>query len=183
MRVEDCYWVGEIRRPHGIKGEVKAYFDVDYLEEYIEMESVYLLTGQKLTPFFVAQFRAIGPNLAILAFRDIVSREMAESLSGSGMYLPTDQLPDLEDGQFYYHDVIGYQVSDQELGLLGEIRNIVEMPAQDVMVMDYEGSEILIPITENFVLSADHETKQVMTNLPEGLIDIYLPNKPSPPQN
>lgn len=173
MLVDDCYWVGEIRKAHGLRGEVKAFFDVDYLEEYIEMESVYLLNGNKLTPFFISKFRPIGPNLAILSFRDITTREASEDIQGLGMYLPLDQLPDLKDGQFYYHDIIGYTVEDQKEGTLGTVKEIQEMPASDLLIMSYKGGNVLIPITDEIVLLADHSNKKVITNLPEGLLEIY----------
>lgn len=174
MRVEDCYWVGEIRKAHGIKGEVKAYFDVHYLEEYLDMESVYLLNEDKLIPFFINKMRAIGPNLAILSLRDIVTRNDAEAINGYGMYLPLDQLPELAEGQFYYHDVIGFTVEDKSAGVLGEVKEFREMPAHDLMVMRYKGADVLIPVTKEFVIEADSTNKKIITNLPEGLVEVYI---------
>ncbi len=173
MLIDECYWVGEIRKAHGIKGEVKAYFDVDYLEEYIDMESVYILNGNKLTPFFVSKINPIGPNLAILTLRDVHTREDAEAIFGMEMYLPLDALPELEEGQFYYHDIIGFSVEDQNLGILGTVKEVQEMPASDLLIMHYKGADVMIPITDQIVLKADVPNGKVFTNLPEGLLEIY----------
>ena len=174
MRIEDCYLVGQVRKAHGIKGEVKAYFDVDHLEEYLDMESVYLLKDDKLTPFFIEQFRTSGADHALLRFRGVFDRTQAESLYGMDMFLPLDTLPELDAGQFYYHEVIGYTVEDENLGTLGKVKDFYETPHQDLMVMLYQGIETLIPTNHQIVIEADQERKVVLTRLPEGFLDIYL---------
>ena len=179
MLVEDCYLVGQILKPHGISGEVKAYFDVDFIEDYEDMESVFLLRVNKLTPFSLEEFRSIAPNQAVVRFQGIYDRTQAETLVGCEMYLPLSELPELEEGQFYYHEVIGYQVVDAKLGPLGTVRKIVEMPGNDLMEMEYEGKEVLIPMSKTIVLGADHVGSILNTDLPEGLLEVYLtPPKP-----
>ena len=173
MHLDDCYYVGTIGKAHGILGEVKVLLDVDEPQEYTEMESVYLLRRKKLTPFFIDAIRVNGPQHLLVKFRGIHSRDEAEAISGSDIYLPLDLLPDLEDGQFYYHDVIGYQVVDNVLGPLGEVKYFHEMAQNDLLVMSYKDVEVLIPVSWDVVLKADHEKKQVITQLPEGLIEVY----------
>lgn len=174
MLLDDCYFVGTIGKAHGISGEVKVLLDVDDLEEYTEMESVYVLLGNKLTPFFIENIRVNGPQHLLVKFKDIFDREGAEAIAHCQLYLPLDQLPELEPGQFYYHDVIGYTVSDKQLGLLGEVMYFQEMPQNDLLVMQYKDKEVLIPVNWDVVLEADHDNKLVLTNLPDGLLEIYL---------
>lgn len=179
MLVEDCFLLGEVRRPHGINGEVKAFFDVDFVDDYEDLESVYLLIGGKLTPFFVEEFRYTTSNVVVLRFKGYFNRDQVEALSGCEMYLPLAELPPLVEGQFYYHEVIGYQVHDAQLGALGHVAKIVEMPGSDLIEMDYLGKEVLIPITRTIVLRADSATKILHTNLPEGLLEVYT-TEPKP---
>jgi 16S rRNA processing protein RimM len=179
MLVEDCFLLGEIRRPHGINGEVKAFFDVDFIDDYEDLESVYLLIGGKLTPFFVEEFRYTTSNVVVLRFKGIFNRDQVEGLSGCEMYLPISELPALEEGQFYYHEVIGHQVVDAELGPLGHVDKILEMPGNDLIEMRYAGKEVLIPITRTIVLRADNVAKVLHTHLPEGLLEVYT-TEPKP---
>jgi 16S rRNA processing protein RimM len=173
MLVEDCFLLGEVRRPHGILGEVKAFFDVDFIDDYEDLESVYLLIGGKLTPFFIEEFRYTSSNVVVLRFKGYFNRDQVEALSGSEMYLPLSDLPKLKDDQFYYHEVIGYQVVDATHGPLGHVRKITEMPGHDLIEMDYLGKEVLIPISRAIVLRADTATQTLHTALPEGLLEIY----------
>jgi 16S rRNA processing protein RimM len=174
MRVEDCFLLGRILKPHGLHGECKVYFDVDDIEDYEELESVYVLEGTKLTPFFVESVNPQGPNLALVSFRNIIDRTAAENVAGFELYLPLDELPELEPGKFYYHEIKGYTVVDAQLGTLGTVLKVEELPAQPVVVMNYQGHEVLIPIAGDIVGAADHTTKTLHVNLPNGLLEVYI---------
>jgi 16S rRNA processing protein RimM len=174
MRVEDCFLLGRILKAHSLRGECKVYLDVDDIEDYEEMESVYVLQGTKLTPFFVEELNIQGPNQAIVRFKGILDRTQAEDLQGMEIYLPLEELPELEDDQFYFHEIKGFTIVDANLGPLGQVMGVEEFPAQPVIVMRYQGKEILIPIAGNIVGKIDREGKTLATILPEGLLEIYL---------
>ena len=83
-------------------------------------------------------------------------------------------LPKLNDDQFYYHEIINYQVNDRTLGPLGKVKEVYSTGAQDVIIMVYKGVEVLIPLTDEIVPKVDKGKKEVITQLPEGLVDVYL---------
>jgi 16S rRNA processing protein RimM len=179
MKLEDCFYLGVVRKAHGIQGEVKVYLDVDDITEYIDQESVYLLTEGKLTPFFIDNFRVIGSQQAVLKIRGIGDRTEAENLYGTEIYLPADELAPLSGSQFYYHEIIGFQVEDEVLGELGKVLRVDEMPAQDLVVMEWNGHEALIPITDEIILRADRERQVLISHLPEGLLEVYGADQPA----
>lgn len=174
MRIEDCFLLGRVLKAHSLHGECKAYFDVDDIEDYEELESVYLLQGNQLTPFFVEYIRPQGPNLAIVKFRGVDGRNQADDLHGTEMYLPADQLPTLSDQQFYFHEIKGFTLVDDKLGPLGQVLRVDEFPAQAVIVMRWQGREVLIPVVSQFVGKIDREARTLQTHLPDGLVDIYM---------
>lgn len=173
MKVEDCFYLGSVRKAHGIQGEVKVYLDVDDITEYKRQESVYLLKEGKLTPVFIEKFRAISDQQAVIKFRDLTNRNDAEALYGTEMYLPADLLPPLSGTQFYYHEIIGYTLVDETLGELGKVIRVDEMPAQDLVVFAWKGNEALVPITDEIILRADREKQHLISKLPDGLLDVY----------
>ena len=173
MNIDACYQLGYIVRTHGVKGQVVAFFDVDYPEDYEELESVFLQLNGKLVPFFINALDIQPNGRIILKFEDVDSIVEAEKLKNIPLYLPLDQLPELDEDQFYFHEVIGYSVVDEQLGELGTIREIYEMPYQDLMAMDYQGVEVLIPVQDELILRADKTARKLYVNLPEGLVDIY----------
>lgn len=174
MRIEDCFLLGRINKAHSLHGECKVYLDVDFIEDYEEMESVYVLQGTKLTPFFIEKFSIQGPNQAIVKFKGILDRTMAEDLQGSDIYLPADELQELDEDQFYFHEIIGFLIVDAALGTLGYVVRVEEFPAQAVIVMLYQQKEILIPIAGDIVGKIDRTAKTLATKLPDGLLEVYL---------
>ncbi|WP_034256579.1 ribosome maturation factor RimM [Adhaeribacter aquaticus] len=181
MNIDACYQLGYIVRTHGVKGQVIAFFDVDYPEDYEELESVFLQLNGKLVPFFIDALDIQPNGRIIIKFEDVDSIVEAEKLKNTQLYLPLENLPELDEDQFYFHEVIGYLIVDKTLGDLGTVKEIYEMPYQDLMAMDYQGTEVLIPIQDELILRADKAEKKLFVNLPEGLVDIYLnPTAPEP---
>lgn len=177
MTIDECYQLGGIGKTHGLKGFVVAYLDVDDVEAYRKMKSVWLEllpTPGKLTAFTVERVQPQAADRVLLKFEGIDSVEAAEPLRNAKLYKALEELPELEDNQFYFHDVVGYTVVDEELGELGTVETFYEMPQQDLMGMRYQGQEVLIPVVDELVLHADEAARTLHVRLPEGLLDVYL---------
>ncbi|RYU97211.1 ribosome maturation factor RimM [Emticicia agri] len=179
MTKEDCYLLGKITKTHGLKGELAIWLDVDYPEDYEELDSVLLEIKGELVPHFVEEIQ-IRPNKSIIKFEDIDTIEEAQKLVNCDIYLPEDNLPELEDDdQFYYHEIISYDVIDEEKGKLGKVLAVYTSDRQDLIAMQYEGKEILIPIDDDIVKTVNREKKELYTNLPNGLLEVYLEDSTS----
>lgn len=173
MAKQEYFELGALAKPHGIKGALHAFLDVDDPYEYDELTSVFVQEGQELVPYFIDDIQ-IKPNLNLIFFEGIDSVDKAKELVGKKLFLPMSFLPKLKDNQYYYHEIIGYQVEDQSLGLLGIVKEVVSLGAQDVVVMIYQNREVLIPLTEEIIPKVDKKEKVIQTILPEGLLEIYL---------
>lgn len=175
MQVDECYQLGYILKPHGLQGELDVFLDVDFPEDYQELESVFVeLPGSgTLVPFFIEHI-SITPKKSVVKFEDIDTIEQAEGLIKASLYLPLNTLPELEDYQFYFHEIIGFTVQDKNEGPLGTVKDVYAANGQDLLAMDYKNREILIPISNEIVPRVDKAQKIIFTHLPEGLLDIYL---------
>lgn len=174
MTINDCFFLGKVTKPHGIKGEVVLWLDVDVPEHYSEMDSVFLNIKDDLVPFFIDNIQIRGKK-SIAKFEDIDTIEKTQPLIGLDMYLPLNLLPKLDGNKFYYHEVIGYSVFDAgEKKTVGVLKAIYEGSGQDLMAIDIEGVEALIPIVDEIIRRVDHENKIINVDLPSGLIDLYL---------
>ncbi len=173
MAKQEYFELGALAKPHGIKGALHAFLDVDDPYEYDELTSVFVQEKQELVPYFIDDIQ-IKPNLNLIFFEGIDSVDKAKELVGKKLFLPMSFLPKLKDNQFYYHEIIGYQVDDQSLGLLGIVKEVVSLGAQDVVVMIYQNREVLIPLTEEIIPKVNKKEKVIQTILPEGLLEIYL---------
>lgn len=175
MTVEQCFEVGVVLRPHGLQGEVTISLDVDFPEEYSEMESVFLLQNGNLVPFFIDSLKLKNKE-AFVKFEDIDSKEQALSIKGLPLYLPLDLLPELEPDQFYFHEIIDFTIEDEKEGVLGVVNEVYEAGHQDLIGMMYKGKEVLIPINDHIIQKVDRANKKLHVLMPEGLLELYLNN-------
>ncbi len=172
MNFESCFQLGYILKTHGLKGELVLVIDADNPQEYSELESVFVEINKKLVPFFMERFQLNGAK-AISKFEEIDSIEQAKGFKGAKLYLPLDFLPELEGG-YYFHELIGFKVIDSNEGELGVISGVFDSGSQDLMAMQYQAKEVLIPLTDEVVTKVDKIAKTIYTTLPNGLLDIYL---------
>ena len=173
MIIDDCFKLGHIVKKHGLKGELSILLDVDYPEDYTELESVFVEVNKQLVPFFI-EYLQLNGDRGIIKFEDVDDLPTAERLLKADLYLPAENLPTLEEGQFYYHEVVGYTVVDKSLGELGPIAEVYEFPTQDLLGVTYQSKEVLIPINDDIITNVDHDNKTMQVDLPEGLVDVYL---------
>ncbi|MCC5930666.1 MAG: 16S rRNA processing protein RimM [Cyclobacteriaceae bacterium] len=173
MKVENCFLLGYIIKPHGNQGNLQLFIDADYPESYNNLESVFVKIRDKLVPFFIHSIRIQG-NKAVVSFEDVSDMEAAEKLKGLEVYLPDHMLPAMDEGSFYYHDIIGFTVTDKSTGELGVVENVYTQGIQDLISMRYKGKEILIPVIDEIILKADAEEKKLHVDLPDGLIDVFF---------
>ncbi|MBP9990324.1 MAG: 16S rRNA processing protein RimM [Bacteroidales bacterium] len=172
MNKEECYYLGKITKPYGLKGEVILFLDVDDPCEYADLDSAFVEIKGNLIPYFF-QIQNLNGNKATLAFEDI-SKEEALSLVGCELYLPLSNLPKLTGNQFYYHEVIGFKIIDSEYGDIGVLRTIIEYPAQPLLQIMKDETEILIPLIDQVIDKVDRAQKTIFITAPAGLIDLYL---------
>lgn len=179
MTKDDCYLVGKLTKTHGLKGEMAIWLDVDYPEEYEELESILVEMKGELIPYFVEEIQ-IRANKSIIKFEDIDTIEAAQKLINCDLYLPNDNLEELDDDQFYYHEIIGFIIVDDTQGKLGTVTAVYTAEAQDLIAMNYQNKEVLIPVSDEIVKTIDREKKELYTDLPAGLIEVYLDEDGTP---
>ena len=174
MQKEDCFYLGKIVKKYSFKGELLVKLDTDDPIIYTKMESVFIDKNKNLIPFFIERSSLHKSTLLRVKFEDIDSEEDADKLLKSELYLPLEFLPQLTGNKFYYHEIFGFEAEDLSFGLIGIIKGVNDNTNQAILEIDRNGSEILIPLIDDFIKSVDRAQKKIILEVPEGLIDIYL---------
>ncbi len=174
MRKEDCFYLGKIAKKFSFKGEVLIYLDTDEPELYENMESVFVEFNKNLVPFFIENSSLHKNDFLRVKFEDVDDEAEADSILNCSIYLPIAMLPKLEGNKFYFHEVIGFEIEDQRLGVFGKIVSINDTSAQPLFEVINGNVEILVPMIDQFLVKIDRENKKVIMNLPEGLVEMYL---------
>lgn len=174
MRKEECFYLGKIAKKFSFKGEVLIYLDTDEPELYENMESVFVELGKNLVPFFIENSSLHKNDFLRVRFEDVKTEDEADEILGSAVYLPLSMLPKLTGNKFYFHEVVGFEVEDKRLGIVGVIQSINDSSAQPLFEVLQGDIEILIPMIDHFLVEIDRKNKKVKMDLPEGLIEMYL---------
>lgn len=174
MQKEDCFYLGKIVKKYSFKGELLVKLDTDDPSIYTRMESVFIDKNKSLIPFFIERSSLHKSTLLRVKFEDIDSEEDADKLLKSELYLPLEFLPQLTGNKFYYHEIVGFEAEDLSFGLVGIVKGVNDTTNQAILEIERNGSEILIPLIDDFIKSVDRELKKIILEVPEGLIDIYL---------
>lgn len=172
MTKDECYYLGRVTKPFGFKGEMVLFLDVDSPDDYATLDSVFVEMKNGLVPYFIKSLRING-NKAVVLFEDLTA-EQAAALAGHDMYLPLDLLPKLTGNQFYFHEVKGFRVVDDQYGDVGVIESIIEYPAQPLFQIMNGTTEILIPVIDQVIKEVDRDNKTIYISAPNGLIDLYM---------
>jgi 16S rRNA processing protein RimM len=175
MEKENCFYLGQVTRVIGFKGEVAVYIDSDEPEKYAQLDAVFIDLHGKFIPFFVEYLNNRNKsNQFNIKFQDIENADDASRLVGCEMYLPLEALPPLEGDAFYFHEIVGFEVHDEHKGFIGNILQVIEYPGNPLFEICFQDKTLLIPVRDEFIRSLERENRRIHISAPEGLIDLYL---------
>lgn len=175
MRKEDCYFLGKITRRHGLAGNVILKMDTDQPEFYKNLESIFVEINGLLVPFFIDKLGYSKRDTLNISFKNSTEALVDQSI-GRNVFLPMETLPPLSGKKFYYHEVIGFQIFDQDGKSCGIIKEINDSITQHYFILNLNGKEVIIPVIKDWILEVSREEKTIKMQLPEGLLDVYLIN-------
>lgn len=162
----DWLTIGRVLSPWGLKGDVKVEITTDYPQQRFTAGKLVYIDGVAMT---VESSRLHKDNV-ILKLDTVADIDHASLLKGKFLKIPqSEQLP-LEQDRYYYHQLIGLNVTTKEGRFLGKIVKILPTGSNDVYVVDGDGGEILIPAIADVVKRVDLEKGYLLIEQIDGLI-------------
>jgi 16S rRNA processing protein RimM len=160
--------VGFLRRPHGVKGEVLMDIHTDFPDRLKTGKTVFV--GDEYQPMVIASRRPHGAGM-LVRFRGVKNPEEAGLYRNTWVYVPTADRPELPEGEYYHHQLIGLNVISDEGRELGTLVDILETGANEVYVVrDANGDEVLLPAISPVILDISLADRQIRVHLLDGLI-------------
>ena len=163
--------IGTVIKAQGLKGEVCIHSFSGQPENLNTYHTLFLVDkGGKISPqLSIKRFRA-QKGKAIVLFDRVRDRSHAEQLVGMGVLLAREDLPELAEDEFYWHQLIGLAVSTVAGEAVGTLMHVFSNGAQDVMVIQDGDQEHLVPLSDGVVIS--HDDEQLIIDPPQGLLEI-----------
>ena len=151
--------VGKIVNTQGLQGEMRVLSVTDFAEERFKKGAELALFDEKdqfVQTVTIASHRK-HKNFDIIKFKDMYHINAIEKFKGFSLKVAEEDLTDLEDGEFYYHEIIGLDVYEN---------------ANDVWVVKRKGKrDLLLPYIPPVVLNIDIPGNRVDVDILEGLDD------------
>jgi len=158
--------VGRITRAHGLNGDVAVFVISEVEDRFADGATVWLEDGRALT---IASSRRHGDRL-IVRFREVRDRTQAEAIGKALLVVPESISPDLPEGSWWDHQVVGCVVSTDGGRALGEVRDVIHTSANDVWtVVDEGGTETLIPVLNEVLVEVEVDAKRIVVKELPGL--------------
>lgn len=172
---DDLIIVGRIVKAHGIRGELKVLPETDDPDLLLDIESIRVGEHAGHTIRLTLEHVRFQPSkkglVALVSFKEIKTRDDAETLVKSFLYIPESDLK-LDDDEFLLHDLIGCAVWDAEKGNIGSVKDVLEMPAQMVYLVERSGQpDVMIPAVDAFIEDIDLEARRIVIHAVDGLLD------------
>ena len=171
--MEKWFNVGKIVNTHGIRGEVRVISRTDFAEDRYKVGNTLYLFRENKEPLElkIASHRT-HKNFNLLTFEGYPNVNDVEPLRDGILKIDESQLTELDEGEFYFHEIIGCTVFTDEGKEVGIIREILTPGANDVWVVKgASGKDVLIPYIEQIVKEVDIKSQKVIITPMEGLLD------------
>ena len=160
----DLLEIGVVARPHGVRGQVK-------LRLHNPGSTALLAAAQRvrLVPpdgggghWRELEVISAAGELRIVRFAGVEDREAAEGLRGARVQLPRHVLEPVEEGQYYYEDLVGCVVVDEAGEEVGTVHALFEAGASDVLVIRQGTMERYVPLVEQWIVEVDLERRRIL---------------------
>ena len=170
--------VGHLNKPHGTKGELFVWPLTDHPERVYAPGVVLLLgndEGSEPDPSLGSvRIHAVRPFQKgyLLSLDGVRDRTQAEQLRGRYVLMPMESIAPLEEGEVFYHQLLGMEVVTKQGSRLGEIVEVYELRPAHMLEVRGPDTDVMIPFLSHIVVEVDTKARRMVIDPPEGLLDL-----------
>ena len=160
---------GDIVGVHGVKGVVKIRSRWISIACFAAGSQVFVNHPQGETSAYTIQWAKPHKQVLLVSFEELTQRDLAEKLVGGQVLAARTDLPETDEGEYYWFELIGLSVYTVEGDYLGTLDHILATGSNDVYVVRDGDRETLVPALESVVRKIDRRRGRMQVDLPEGL--------------
>jgi 16S rRNA processing protein RimM len=169
IRPETHLAIGKVVKPWGLKGAVRIYSYAESLDSFLCISRLHAQGKDGPIDLLLEEAKQ-QKKWVLLKFRERDRIEDVEELVGLTLYMDRRELPRLEEGEYYWHDLIGMEVLTDSGRLVGTLEKVMETGSHDVYVVLKGEREVLVPAIRDVVREVDVPGKRMIIHAVEGLL-------------
>ncbi len=171
--------VAQVLKSNGTDGELVLSFREIAPEDINLSEPVFIIFDGLPVPFFIESFTKRGNSKALVRLTDICSQEDVDEIAGKAVYVDDSQIPEMSLEEDGFAALVGWMLltpaddqadDDMELYEVGEITEFIDIPNNPCIEVETENGAVMIPLHEDFIMSVDPEYKEIIMQIPAGLL-------------
>ena len=156
--------IGKIVAPHGVRGDIRILPLTEKPELFLDLEYLLLDGGKKLT----VKNARFQKRMILVTTKEVTSMNEAELLRDKNIYIKAEDLPELEEDEFYVADLVGIPVYDLEGNQIGTFKDSLSTGSNDVYIIAVPGAkDILVPALKEYFKEINLAEKRIVVKLPE----------------
>ena len=168
IKRENVYKIGRLGKAHGVKGEVSFQFTDDIFDS-VDAEYLVLDVDGILVPFFMEEYRFRNDSVCLVKFCDVDTQQRAQELTGCDVYFPRALAEEAEETPSL-SSLVGFEIVRVSDGFaIGKI-TAIDDTTQNILFELEDGT--LIPASDELIENIDVNKKEIIMNIPIGLLDI-----------
>lgn len=160
--------IGKIIKVVGLKGELRVFPSTDFsFDRFKKNKIIYI--GEDKKEYKIKTARNVE-NLPVISFENYEDINLVEDLKGQIIYIKKN-IKDLPRDTYYFSDLIGCEIIDENNNSIGKVIKVEDYPAQRTLrVKTAQNKNILIPFVNAFIIKVDIENKKINVKLIEGML-------------
>ena len=156
--------IGKIVAPHGVRGDIRILPLTEKPDLFLDLEYLLLEGGKKLT----VKNARFQKRMILVTTKEVASMNEAELQRDKNIYIKAEDLPELEDDEFYVADLVGIPVYDLEGKQIGTFKDSLSTGSNDVYIIAVPGAkDILVPALKEYFKEINLAEKRIVVKLPE----------------
>ncbi|MFC0875911.1 ribosome maturation factor RimM [Saccharicrinis sp. FJH2] len=171
IRTGDCIRIGKLGKAHGTKGAFNLSLYDAFFDDEDTLEYLLVMFEGYLVPFFIEELILTDRKSGIIKFDHIHKPEDTREFVNCEVYAAHDQV-DSHDDRKQQYNLEGFSVTDKRFGNLGKVQEVQLDTPNPLLLSEYNDKIIYIPFNDSIILSIEPDTKTVITEIPDGLLDI-----------
>nr|WP_024301421.1 ribosome maturation factor RimM [Pseudogulbenkiania sp. MAI-1] len=152
--------MGYVRGAFGVRGWVKIHADTEFADSLFEYPVWWLGRDGQWSSYRFEE-GAVQPKALVAKLAGVDSREAAEAMRGMQIAIPRSEFPDTAEDEYYWSDLIGLDVVNKDGQRFGQVAELMETGANEVLVVREGKREWLIPFVGQFVLDVSLADKRI----------------------
>lgn len=161
--LDDWVIIGRFGRPHGVRGLIKVHSFTDPADTIVQYLPWHVLVHDHEKLIAVSDVTVREKHI-LVSIENISDRTKVAEFTNLDIVMPNTRLPALANDEYYWHELIGMQVTNREAEDFGQVGEIIATGSNDVLVVEGDRRRLIPYLPGQFIDKIDRSHRQIIVD-------------------